>query len=240
MSRYPSPVHYVDAVILDATEWLCRRFQLATGRTNVWIAVQLTNLSIVMYFVWAAVYFWDTPLLSRVAVALFCAALLYGLSQTVLKVSIEAYETSAYHRVAQGLRNPRRVRDAVLRISFLTLSVVLCYPILFVYVQSGAAVLLLTYSLILLTTVILYVVACDPLPPCAGWVREWLRRPAPARAPSRESTRRTAESRSLQERITLMVARVIARSGAGHPPARHDGGGASAPRSTERPAPWPT
>jgi hypothetical protein len=40
---------------------------------------------------------------------------------------------------------------------------------------------LLTEALIILTTVILYVLACDPLPPCASSVREWLRGLAPAR-----------------------------------------------------------
>jgi hypothetical protein len=190
-SARESGVRFLDTVILDATEWLCRKFQLATGRTNVWVAVQLTNLSIVVYFVWAAVYFWRTPVMSRLAVALFCAALLYALSQTLLKDPIEAYENSAFHRVAKGLRNPRRIRDSVLRTSFLTLSIVLAYPILFLYFNSRAAVFLLTYSLIVLTTVILYVLACDPLPPCAGKVREWLRGSAAAPAASPESTRLT-------------------------------------------------
>ena len=171
-------VRYLDTAILDRTEWLCRRFQLATGKTNVWVAIQLTNLSIVVYFVWAALYFWEAPVVWRAVVALFCAALLYVLSQTVLKVPIEAYEKGAFHRVAQGLRNPRRLRDAQLRTSFLTLSFVLWYPIVFVYLNSPSAVLLLTYSLIVLTTLLLYVLACDPLPPRAGKVREWLRRPA--------------------------------------------------------------
>jgi hypothetical protein len=39
--------------------------------------------------------------------------------------------------------------------------------------------ILLTETLIILTTVVLYVLACDPLPPCAGNVRVWLRRMAP-------------------------------------------------------------
>ena len=100
-------MRHVDSAILNATEWLCRKFQLLTGRTNVWLAVQLTNLSIVVYFVWAGVYVWNSDLVSRMAVGLFCGALLYVLTQTVLKVPIEAYENNAYHRVAKGLRNPR-------------------------------------------------------------------------------------------------------------------------------------
>ena len=36
---------YIDAAILALTEWCCRRFQLLTGRTNIWLALQLTNTS---------------------------------------------------------------------------------------------------------------------------------------------------------------------------------------------------
>jgi hypothetical protein len=177
----------IDTAILDLTEWLCRRFQVLTGRTNVWLAVQLTNLSIIVYFVWAGVVFWRSDPWVRAALGPFCGGLLYVLTQTVFKVSIEAYENSAYHRVAKGLRNPRRVRDALLRISFLTLSIALFYPIVFVYINLRLHIAILTYSLILLTTAVLYLLACDPLPPCAGKVREWLRGSAPSRLAAPES-----------------------------------------------------
>jgi hypothetical protein len=39
-----------------------------------------------------------------------------------------------------------------------------------------------------LTTVLLYVLACDPLPPCPGVVTEWLRRMVPARAAADETS----------------------------------------------------
>ena len=109
------------------------------------------------------------------------------LTQTVFKVSIETYENDAYRRVAKGFRNPRRIRDARLRISFLTLCFVLFYPIIFVYVNLHLHMALLTYSLIVLTTVVLYLLACDPLPPCAGRVMAWLgaRRRSGAMASSR-------------------------------------------------------
>src|SRR6266545_4109056 len=160
---------YIDSAILNLTEWFCRKFQVLTGRTNAWLAVQLTNLSIIVYFVWAAgVYFWSSDVTVRMALGLFCAGLLYVLTQTIFKVPIEAYENAAYQRVAKGFRNPRRVRDAGLRISFLTLSVVLCYPVLLVYVNLHLHVVLLSYLLVVLTTGVLYLLACDPLPPCAG------------------------------------------------------------------------
>ena len=171
---------YIDLVILNLTEWCCRKLQLATGKTNVWLAIQLTNLSIIVYFVWAALYVWTIDLLARILVAVFCGGLLYVLTQTLFKVPIEAYENEAYRRVAKGFKNPRRVRDALLRISFLTLSLVLWYPVLFVYLTLRQTVILLGYLLIVLTTVVLYVLACDPLPPCAGKVREWLRGARPA------------------------------------------------------------
>jgi hypothetical protein len=178
---------YIDSVLLNLTEWFCRQFQLLTGRTNVWLAVQFTNLSIIVYFVWAGVYFWASDVLARLALGLFCCGLLYVLTQTIFKVPIEAYENDAYRRVAKGFRNPRRVRDVRLRISFLTLSFVLFYPILFVHMNLRVPMALLTYSLIVLTTVVLYLLACDPLSPCAGKLKAWLRGSAPSRLAASES-----------------------------------------------------
>src|SRR5262245_13795632 len=186
---------YIDSVILDLTEISCHRFQMLTGRTNVWLAGQLTNLSIIVYFVWATMYFWNTDFTTRLLVAGFCVVLLYALTQTIFKVPIETYEAHAYRRVAKGLRNPRRIGDALLRISFLTLAVVLSYPMLFVYFNLHLLapfnfhlnVALLSYSLIVLTTLVLYLLACDPLPPCTGKVQEWLRGLVPARFATSES-----------------------------------------------------
>jgi hypothetical protein len=177
---------YFDSVIIDVTEWWSRKFQLLTGRTNVWLAVQLTNLSIIVYFVWAGVFYLASSAASRAVIIVFCAGLLYALTQTVFKVPIETYERNAYRRVADGFRNPRRVRDALLRISFLTMSVVMCGPVVFVYMTLGLRFFLLSYSLILLTTAVLYLLACDPLPPCAGKVREWLGRPVASALPASE------------------------------------------------------
>lgn len=169
---------YIDAFILNLTERACRAFQRLTGRTNVWLAVQLTNLSIIVYFAWAAVTFSIGGFATRTFIAIFATGVLYALTQTVFKVPIETSEQAAYTRVAKGLRNPRRVRDALLRVSFLTLSLILAYPVVFVYFNLHVPVLLLGYSLIVLTTVVLYLLACDPLPPCAGKLKEWLARPA--------------------------------------------------------------
>lgn len=173
---------FLDSLILDATERVCRRFQLLTGRTNVWLAMQLTNISIIVYFVWAALYFWNTDSTVRTFVGVFCAVLLYALTKTIFKVSIEEYENSAFRRVAKGLRNPRRLRDAPLRMSFLmlavlwylTLGLLFAYPVVFAYVRLRLHLLVLSYLLIALTTVLLYLLAVDPLPPCQGKVKEWL------------------------------------------------------------------
>jgi hypothetical protein len=166
---------YVDLALLNFAEWSCRKYQLLTGKTNVWLAVQLTNLSIVLYFVWVGLYFWESHVTARVLLGLFCVGLFYLLTQTIFKVPIETAENAAYRRVAKGFRNPRRVQDALLRILFLTLSVVLFFPVVFVYINLRLHIVLLSYSLIVLTTVVLYLLACDPLPPCEGKVTEWLR-----------------------------------------------------------------
>ena len=163
---------FFDSMVLNTIERACRRFQRLTGRTNVWLALQLTNLSIVVYFVWAGVVFSAVGAWLRISVAIFCAALLYVLIQTLFRESIEAYERSAYQRVANRLRNPRRERDALLRISFLTLAIFLPYPAVLVYAELDMQVLLLTYPLIVLTTAVLYLLACDPLPPSEVKVHE--------------------------------------------------------------------
>jgi hypothetical protein len=179
---------YVDSAVLDLTERICQRFQTWTGRTNVWLAFQLTNLSIVIYFIWVAALYWlSADLAVRVFVALFCGGVFYMLTRTLFRTSIELAESDAYRRVSKGFRNPRRIRDAQLRIAFLTLSILLSYPLWFAYVTLGSRFVLLTLVLIILTTVVLYVLACDPLPPCPGKVPEWLRGMVPARA-AKEST----------------------------------------------------
>lgn len=167
-------MNYLDDALLNLTEWICHKFQRLTGRTNVWLALQFTNLSIVVYFVWAIAFFWDSRLWLQVVLGLFFAGLLYVLTQTVFKVPVDAYEQSAYRRVAKGFRNPRRVRDAMLRISFLTMSLTTFLPAILAY-RLHFYIVAPTYFLILLTTVILYLMACDPLPPAASRVREWLR-----------------------------------------------------------------
>jgi hypothetical protein len=178
---------YIDSALLNLTERFCHRFQLLTGHTNVWLAIQLTNLSIIVYFVWAGLYFWAIPGVLRIALALFCGGLLYILTQTIFKVPIETYESSAYRRVAKGFRNPRRVRDAPLRIAFLTLSVTVFFPIVFLYLSAHLLIALLSYLLIVLITLVLYLLACDPLPPCAGRITEWLRALIRARVAASES-----------------------------------------------------
>jgi hypothetical protein len=180
---------YVDSAILNIVERFCRGFQTWTGRTNVWLAFQLTNLSIVIYFIWVAAFYWlSGDIVVRVFVALFCSGVFLALTRTLFKTSIDVAEAEAYRRVAKGLRNPRRVRDAQLRIAFLTLSIVLSYPLWFAYVTLQSRFVLLTLALIILTTVVLYVLACDPLPPGEVKAKAWLRGLVPARSVKAQSS----------------------------------------------------
>ena len=173
---------YVDSAVLNLVERLCRRFQVWTGRTNVWLAFQLTNLSVIVYFISVAGLYWlSGDLALRVFVACFCGGVFFMLTRTVFRTSIEAAESEAYRRAAKGLRNPRRIRDAQLRIAFLTLSAVLSYPLWLAYTTLHLRFTLLMEALIVLTTVVLYVLACDPLPPCTAKATAWLRTLAPAR-----------------------------------------------------------
>ncbi len=165
----------IDSALLDLTERICHKIQTLTGRTNVWIAFQLTNLSVIVYFVWVALYFPNLPPYWRIPAALSCGGVLLAVSQSVFKVSVDASVSNAYRRVAKGLRNPRRVRDAPLRLAFLTLSIALLFPLLFIFVIVRSPVALLGYLLVGLTAVVLYLLACDPLPPCRGRLTELAR-----------------------------------------------------------------
>jgi len=91
---------YLDSALLNLMGGACRRFQVLTCRTNVWLGFQLTDLSIVVYFVLAAVYFWSSPAVARIALVLFCGGLLYLLTQTIFKVTVEAHESSALRKLA--------------------------------------------------------------------------------------------------------------------------------------------
>ena len=182
---------FIDEAVLNFTERMCRRFQTWTGRTNVWLAFQLTNLSIVLYFIWVAdLYFLAEDRTLRTFFALFFAVLFYALTRTIFRTSIEASEIEAYRRVAKGLRNPRRIRDAQLRMGFLTLTILLSYPMWLAYVTLHQRFVMLILVLTSLTTVLLYVLGCDPLPPCAGSVRDWIRGLVPSRRAETLTTRR--------------------------------------------------
>jgi hypothetical protein len=182
---------FIDESVLNFTERMCHRFQYWTGRTNVWLAFQLTNLSIILYFIWVAdLYLLTVDPVSRAFVALFSAVVFLVLTRTIFKTSIEASEIEAYRRVAKGLRNPRRIRDANLRTGFLTLTILLSFPLSLAYVTLQLRFVLLIQVLVVLTTVVLYVLGCDPLPPCANRVREWLRGIGTARTADRIASRR--------------------------------------------------
>ena len=165
----------IDSALLDLTERICHKIQTLTGRTNVWLAFQLTNLSVIVYVVWVALYLPYLPPYWRITMTLSCGGVLLALSQSVFKVSVDASVSNAYRRVAKGLRNPRRVRDAPLRLAFLSLSIALLFPLLFIFVIVRSPVALLGYLLVALTTVVLYLLACDPLPPCRGRLTELAR-----------------------------------------------------------------
>src|SRR5215510_15653338 len=97
----------------------------------------------------------------RIALAAFCGGLLFLLTQTLFKVPVETYEKNEYRRVSRGFRNPRRVRDALLRIAFLTFSVMLFFPVLFVYqypqvvpiIKLAVSSFFIAHGLTVLTTV---------------------------------------------------------------------------------------
>ena len=74
----------------------CRSYQPS------WSATLPANLAVVVFFVWAGMHFEIGGRLFRIALAAFCAGLLYLLTQTLFRVPVETYENSAYRRVSRG------------------------------------------------------------------------------------------------------------------------------------------
>src|SRR5215510_8621314 len=102
---------FFDEIVLNFTERICHRIQIWTGRTNVWLAFQLTNLSIVLYFIWVVdLYRLSADAVVRVFVALVAGVVFFVLTRTIFRTSFESAELEAYRRAAKGLRNPRRIR----------------------------------------------------------------------------------------------------------------------------------
>ena len=184
-------MYWLDTAILDSTERLCHRFQLATGKTKVWVAVQLTNLSIVMYFVWAGR---APPPPPRRGWPSRCLRRVPGRAESdSLESAAGNLREQRVPSRGQGAEEPETAaRRAPAHLVPHAVGVVLSYPILPLYSLSHAAVLLRLSPWIVLTTVVLYVLPCDPLPPCVGKVREWLRGLVHAPAPSTEVRRPVA------------------------------------------------
>jgi hypothetical protein len=133
---------------------------------------------VILYFVWAIIYFQQIDVaVVRIAVAIFCSGVLYILFQTVFKESVDLSESEAFRRVARGLRNPRRIRDAQLRISFLTLSVMLFYVILILWRGYGISMSLFLRLPDRRPTTILICPRLRPAPARASEVESLVARP---------------------------------------------------------------
>ena len=198
---------YVDSAVLTSPSGCAAEFQMLTGRTNVWLAFQLTNLSIVV-----SLHLGSDPLFceqrpgpTRLRPRRSCGGVFFVLTRTIFRCRSSASEAAAYRRVAKGLRNPRRIRDAQLRIAFLTLSIARSYPLVRLH-RPASALILLTAALIILTTVILVRPCLRPAAAVcgqgersgfAGWCPHGLHRPltrltALSRAPHQTTAAKAA------------------------------------------------
>src|SRR5258708_33611080 len=100
---------YVDSAVLDFTEQMCRRFQTWTGRTNVWLAFQLTNLSIVVYFIWVTgLYFLSVDFAFRLFVALFCGGGVFLVTRSLFNRPSGAPQDESHPRAGPVYRTVAR------------------------------------------------------------------------------------------------------------------------------------
>lgn len=177
-----------DVAVISFLEKQLHRFQRLTGKTNFWVAKQICMLQIVLWGIFLIAIPFENfpPVWERSLLILICI----GVSPLAFTIvysrakRCDQMEKDAFIRLENGVANKgknmsvHRVFHVLILITFF-LSISLEYRGLI----TRSAIQLIYFSDILR----LYLMVCDPLPPCAGKIKEWLGsfKPAPALEPAR-------------------------------------------------------
>jgi hypothetical protein len=157
--------NYLISKLEKVTHWV----QRWTGKTNYWLSSRLIFILIYMLVAEVMFYFVRGKAPIWLGFHNFGKFDLYYSFVLVPVLLIDAAwgwkvkEQLAYDRLSRGLANPSKIRtfDASARLLFLLLYI-------------GATVARF-YDLYLFTvTLLIFLNACDPLPPCQGKIKEWL------------------------------------------------------------------
>ena len=181
----------MDAWLLRKMEWLAQKFQVLTGKTCMWLAINSLSLSIAVT-VGRNTFrvFSGNPVLAYLGMfmlGLVCVTVLILMKWP----GLEQLEAMANSRLENGWANPLKINPFMMAAR--SSAVILTLMILF----DGTGILPSRnspfpsiFSAVLAVSA-LYWMSCDPLPPCGRKVKEWLlglmpgRVPEPVRVPNR-------------------------------------------------------
>lgn len=167
----------VDEWLIERYEHVAHRAQMFTGKTNFWMAGAcylacglICALSVVL-FVYGVQPAWAMRLGIYASAGSHRVWIDFAVASLWARRGLFGWkreESRAFARLADGVSNPRRIHapDKILRLFF-----VCFYGSIFVV---GLFVEPRFYTFGVLFVSALYLEACDPLPPCAGKIREWL------------------------------------------------------------------
>ncbi len=170
-----------DEFLLDSAEAIAHRFQMWTGKTNFFLA----KLSAAIFCVAALV-----SLIEKIAAhAPFGLYLLNKYYDVVFSLGgmvwyYDSEEYQAVRRFSEGVKNPTRV-DPFWRATRIVLTSLILYINLAALTIDASSYLFdfklqsteaFTPFMNILVICWLYWIACDPLPPSSGKIRNWLMR----------------------------------------------------------------
>jgi hypothetical protein len=162
----------LDRLLLETTERSAHRFQRWTGKNNFWWMRQLLVIQALCLLAVAVepLYLSTLPWASRITLSLLLLVMVMFLGVTGrlnLASQLDHMEGEAYKRLQQGLANPEKIHPAYFVFRLVTLFVFM--PIVLLMGVSYHINIIVGLA----TVALAYLSACDPLPPCAGKIKEW-------------------------------------------------------------------
>ncbi|MBI1957310.1 MAG: hypothetical protein HYS44_02535 [Candidatus Niyogibacteria bacterium] len=150
--------------LLAADNWLILQFerfshwfQRLTGKTNFFLTAALSLVISVVYFFLA--FFTQLPIYFIGSAFFF-----------IYSIFAQWSEKQGLDRVSRGFANPKKT---LLPIKFIRIGIPVIYvPLIFSNLEFGV-VNWMSNGILFLVWAILYLFACDPLPPGTSKLREW-------------------------------------------------------------------
>ena len=169
----------LDARIIEWLEKWCHKFQRLTGKTHYLI------LQILLIFTGMSTLAMGLGIAPGFEVSIL--NIIFGITYLLPAFFINAIEAEALERVRKGVANPYKLKHPRSRLTVLFMNIVcLLFLLMMIFglvtpqpaekyttsVIFGGVFANVTFWALALA---LYLMACDPLPPCESKIKEWLK-----------------------------------------------------------------